>query len=61
MTFIKQLLILLAGLYLIRLFGTCEFFKELNAPVWFIAVLCGATGLITIQVFTMVGEKEDGI
>lgn len=57
MTFIKQLFILLAGLYLIRLVGTCDFFRELNAPVWFIAVLCGVIGLINIQAFTMVGEK----
>ena len=57
MTFIKQLIILLAGLYLIRLVGTCDFFRELNAPVWFIAVLCWVIGLITIQAFTSVGGK----
>ena len=57
MTFIKQLIILLTGLYLIRLVGTCDFFRELNAPVWFIAVLCGVIGLITIQAFTSVGGK----
>ena len=57
MTFIKQLIILLAGLYLIRLVGTCEFIRDLNAPIWFVAVLCGVIGLITIQAFTIAGEK----
>jgi hypothetical protein len=61
MTFIKQLLILLAGLYLIRLVGTSEFFLRINAPIWFIAVLCGVIGLITIQAFTSVGSKGNGI
>lgn len=57
MTFIKQLLILLAGLYLIRMVGTSEFLVRINAPIWFIAVLCGVIGLITIQAFTSVGSK----
>lgn len=57
MTFIKQLLILLAGLYLIGLVGTSELIKSLDAPVWFIAVLCCVIGGLTIQAFTSVGSK----
>ncbi len=59
MTFIKQLIILLSGLYLIRLVGTCEFIRDLNAPIWFVAVLCCVIGGLTIQALTSVGSGDN--
>ena len=58
MIFIKQLFILISGLALIWLAGDSEFIKSLNAPVWFIALLCCVIGGLTINAFWRVGSKE---
>lgn len=56
--FIKQLVILIAGLALIWLAGNSEFIKDLNAPVWFIVLLCCVIGGLTINAFWRVGRSE---
>lgn len=56
MIFIKQLVILIAGLALIWLV-ILNLSKPLNAPEWFIALLCGVIGGITIVVIEELGES----
>lgn len=56
--FIKQLVVLIAGLALIWLVGNSEFTKALNAPVWFIALLCCVIGVLTINAFWRVWRSE---
>lgn len=54
---IKQLVILIAGLALFWFVGSL-FVKSLNAPVWFIAVLCCVIGGLTTCAILRVGRKK---